>query len=105
MVEPHLWKQWMVTESLLTNAKRYLVLAAPHLEGGGSEELKQYEEYLEHNELGLALEELAGLGGSYSCRGAFWRSLEQAAEVMQLEEHAAQYRKEFLSVVRGKNDE
>lgn len=103
MVDPHLWKQWKVCTALLADARRYLVEAAPHLQHEGLSELAQFEEYLQHNELGLALEELAELGKAHPCRGGFWRDLERAAEAMKLPDRAEEYRKAFLSVVSGNN--
>lgn len=91
MVDPHLLKQWKVTEALLMDAKRSLQKAAPHLQRDGSAELAQFEIFIRHNELGLALEVLAELGESLSCGAGFWRDLERAAEVMELREEAAAY--------------
>jgi hypothetical protein len=98
-VDTRLAKQWMVMEALLDRAIRYLCDAAPHLRTEGVTELAMFEEYLQHNDFGRALGELASLGKNYPCKGAFWRSLERAAIVMELEAEASQYRKAFLSTV------
>lgn len=103
MVTPELWKQWKVTEVNLVNARRYLLLAAPELSDAKAVELQQFEEYLAHNELGLALKEIAALGEDRPCRGAFWRSLELAAESMRLTESQSMYRIKFLATLRGAN--
>lgn len=99
MVDVRLWKQWQVTESFLITAKAYLLQAAPQLERDDSVALEQFHMYMQHNELGLALGEIAELGKSHPCRGAFWRNLERAAEGMQLHELAAEYRVVFSSVL------
>jgi len=58
---------------------------------------KEFEEFIDHNELGLALEELEELGNLVPCRGGFWRDLERAAITMELMERAQTYRSRFLS--------
>jgi hypothetical protein len=57
---------------------------------GGS--LAQYEEWLDHNELELALDELADLGWANRSPQEFWECLGQAAGNMGLHECAARLR-------------
>ena len=99
MVDVRLWKQWQVTASFLTAARAYLLQAAPQFECDDSAKLEQFDMYMQPNELGLALEEIAELGKSYHCRGGFWRNLERAAEVMQLHDLAAEYHAVFSAVL------
>ncbi|WP_269533275.1 hypothetical protein [Chitinimonas sp. BJYL2] len=101
MNDPQLWKQWKVTESLLVSAKRRLLEAAPHLNQEDATALAQYENFIQHNEFGLALDTLAEVGSEYPCRGSFWRDLERAAEAMQLTERATEFRQNFISTLRG----
>jgi hypothetical protein len=54
--------------------------------------LAAFDDYLEHNELGLALEELAGLGEGNPTPTEFWALLVEAAEAMNIKSSAAQYR-------------
>ncbi len=61
MNNPRLWKQWKIVTALLEDARRYLVAAPKFAEDGGTS-LIRFNEYLAHNELGVALEELAILG-------------------------------------------
>jgi hypothetical protein len=55
--------------------------------------LKHFDEFIEHNELGLALDSLVYIADACSDDGqvvpaAFWKTLSQAAEIMQLTEEA-----------------
>jgi hypothetical protein len=54
--------------------------------------LTQYHEFLEHNELELALDILEELGHLISARGGFWRDLERAAENMGLADRLLAFR-------------
>ena len=77
-------RSWSVTRAHLGNARALLPSALhefPMIEEGS---LVQFEEYLENNELELALDELAGLGENNECPRAFWGELVAAAENMGL---------------------
>jgi hypothetical protein len=50
-----------------------------------------FHEFIEHNELELALEELERLGDATSAKGLFWESMLKAALEMKLDGHAARY--------------
>jgi len=68
---------WSKVESLLKKACEALAI--------DSSETQQFSEYLDHNELGLAWDELAELGQSDGGR-TFWLLMSQAAHEMQLTE-------------------
>ena len=53
-------------------------------EGGG---IEAYREYLDHNELELALDELEMLGTMNDVPDDYWSALATAAQVMGLREH------------------
>lgn len=53
-------------------------------EGG---RIDRYREWLDHNELELALDELEGLGANNPVPREFWVHLRDAAEEMRLERH------------------
>jgi hypothetical protein len=92
MSDAKLVKSWKVTETLLERARH--ALPAHH----GQEYatlLTQYREFLEHNELELALDILEELGHLISARGGFWRDLERAAENMGLGDRLPALRKAF----------
>jgi hypothetical protein len=102
MSNARLWKQWRVVSSLLEDSRRYLVLAAPELNASGS--LQQFDAYLNHNELRLAMEELAAIGSKEAPKAMFWRNLQLAAEAMELHAVASKFHQSFLATVSGKND-
>ena len=53
--------------------------------------LGRFEEWLGHNELELALDELEGLGEMNACSPRFWRELSHAARNMGLRKRSARY--------------
>lgn len=55
--------------------------------------IERFEEYLSHNELELAMDELEGLGELNSDPLDFWHELASAAENMGLRDRAAIYRR------------
>jgi hypothetical protein len=84
-----LHQHWAETERQLRAARAELSIA-PHQEPSlGTDD--RYQEYLDANELQLALEELEGLGQQNEASPAFWDMLRTAAERMQLREHAVRY--------------
>jgi predicted house-cleaning noncanonical NTP pyrophosphatase (MazG superfamily) len=84
MSDVELVKRWKITETLLERARHALPDAPVQHEQKCAEHLAQYREFLEHNELELALDILEVLGHLISARGGFWRDLERAAENMGL---------------------
>jgi hypothetical protein len=52
----------------------------------------KFREWLDHNELELALDELEALGDLLRVRGAFWEHLLLAATEMKLDENAQRLR-------------
>lgn len=90
-------KNWKITKQHLKTAVALLpssLIEYPENEGGS---LKEFHEYLEHNELGLALDELAGLGEANHCPAEFWRELAATAESMGLTEQATNYREKMAA--------
>ncbi|WP_145984254.1 hypothetical protein [Bradyrhizobium nitroreducens] len=92
MSDPKLVKSWKITEALLERARRALPVGH---EREYAARLTQYHEFLEHNELELALDVLEELGHLISARGGFWRDLERAAENMGLADRLPAFRKAF----------
>lgn len=81
---------WAVTRFHLEKACALLSLSLPvHTENGC---LDIYQEWLSHNELEMALDELEALGHLNSCSSEFWEELRIAAENMNLTEHAERYK-------------
>jgi hypothetical protein len=92
MADPELIKRWKITETLLRRA-RHALPEKPH--GEQAALLARYQEYLDHNELELALDALEELGHLLSAHGGFWRDLERAAENMGLSDRLPALRKAF----------
>jgi hypothetical protein len=92
MSDANLVKSWKITETLLERARH--ALPACH-EQDYAALLTQYREFLEHNELELALDILEELGHRISARGGFWRDLERAAENMGLVDRLPALRRAF----------
>ena len=84
-------RSWSITRSHFSTALSYL----PPEPVGGDEgwSLPRYQEWLEHNELELALDELAGLGEANMAPKAFWQELIAAANNMGLKDRAEAYEK------------
>ena len=57
--------------------------------------LRRHQEYLDVNELELALDELEALGDLLHERGSFWWHLLLAAEEMGFEQHAERIRQKW----------
>ncbi len=55
-------------------------------------QLLNYEEWLSHNELELAFDELEGIGQEIDCEQRFWFELLAAALEMSLPKHAERCR-------------
>ena len=77
-------RHWAAVEERLRAASRLLPLE-PH-------DLTPVQEWLRHNELGLALDELEGLAEKCRAQSGFWLEMEAAARMMELAAHAERYR-------------
>ena len=77
-----LLKSWAITTRHLTAAAE--ALGGPHR--------REYEEFMVHNELELALDQLEAFGEESHQPQQFWEHLLAAAENMGLTKHAARYR-------------
>jgi hypothetical protein len=95
MPNHELIKRWKITETLLERARNALPANPVQDEYETARLLEQYQEFLEHNELELALDVLEDLGHLLSAQGGFWRDLERAAENMGLSERLPALRKAF----------
>ena len=99
MADEKLQKIWMTAAAKLRHARQMLP-------GDVSPaELTQFDEYLDHKELELALQELEQIGRKYKCLGGFWRNMQRVADTMNLTQDAECYRQEFdRSLDRTKDD-
>ena len=80
---------WKRTAAHLNDARRELPADPVTGEEGGT--LSMFQEYLDVNELELALDELEGLATSNPTTTHFWYSLRAAASEMGLERHLDRY--------------
>ena len=81
-------KSWARTRSYLDNA--FVQLPTSPTEGEEGEEggsMQKYREWLDYNELELALDELEMLGEANGLGTSFWESLLRAAAEMELDDH------------------
>jgi hypothetical protein len=81
MASDELQRSWQITRQ--------------HLDAARSQLPKEYEDWLAHNELELAFDELEGIGLEVTCNHAFWSELLAAAENMSLPEHAERCRQQL----------
>jgi hypothetical protein len=96
MASPELQDSWRKTTEFLRDARSHLSEAA---EGICADEIAQFEDYLSHNELELALDSLeAAVCNSPGESLRVFELLISAAENMGLEKHAARYRTTVASV-------
>ena len=80
---------WKITQGHLEAA--YTQLLAPIKEDVAVATVENFQEWLTHNELELALDELEGLGQLNNATAVFWRELLAAAQNMSLQDHVARY--------------
>jgi hypothetical protein len=99
MASPELLKRWKATTALLKRAYRAIPPDSTETENRVVNLKKEFDEFLEHNELELALNCLEEIATLVPCRGGFWRDLERAAQMMKLEERAQQFRIQFLKTL------
>ena len=80
---------WKRTETHLNDARReFPEDPVPGEEGGTA---SGFQEFLDHNELELALDELEGMATTNPTTSHFWFSLRAAASEMELELHRDRY--------------
>jgi hypothetical protein len=84
-----LHQHWATVEERLRAARRILPVQLIEELAEGSAE--RFLEWLDANELELALDELAGLGELNTAPAPFWAELYAAAQQMGLVEHASKY--------------
>ena len=77
-------QHWAAVEQRLRAARDALIASTT--------DLAQFEEYLQHNELELALDELEALAERELASPAFWSEMQHAADAIELHGHAARYR-------------
>ncbi|RIK92224.1 MAG: hypothetical protein DCC71_24605 [Proteobacteria bacterium] len=77
--------QWTATHRFLEEARSFLPGCSD------PDRLRWYGEFLEHNELESALEQLELAARGKSCSPCFWRALLSASESMGLDDHSCRF--------------
>src|SRR5690348_4917987 len=94
-------KRLRSTEVLLRRALERLPEATDAVKVELSEVTASALHYLEHNELGLAFEDISGAAELVSAPGGVWRDLERAARLMNLHPEAERVHRRYLSAIRA----
>ena len=81
-------KQWNETAVLLKKARTYLDINNSSVDIINDNE---FNEYLKHNELELAIDEIEAMSDSFEVPKEFWQCLLKAADCMNLKEHSKRY--------------
>ena len=74
--------RWNVTRALLSEAQNSL--AALHTDADYQSLFALYREFIDHNELGLALDSLVNIARESSCPETTWKLLSAAADSMDI---------------------
>jgi hypothetical protein len=82
MASPELLRRWEKVRARLDEARAYLLAG----------EAEQVQEWLDHNELGLALDDLETVGLEATRQLEFWEAMASAAALMEMPDRAAQLR-------------
>lgn len=100
MEKEQLIKHWKIVKVQLDQAAQFL--QEPEQVTSEVKQLLVYREFLEHNELELALDELAEVAMNFGCKPGFWRRLKKPAIQMGLLEKAKEYEELFQEALAGK---
>ena len=95
-----LLRSWQITRHHLECART--LLPSPHIEDPHFGSMVQYEEFLQHNELELGLDELEGLGKLNHGSPDFWLELAAAAKNMGLQDRLAVYEMKLTNFSESK---
>jgi len=90
-------KRWRSTEAVLERARLALPLPEREAQVEFDQAISEYQEYLSHNELGLAFDALRGAAELVPSRGSVWKDLIRAAEFMELSDEIPDLEKRFVA--------
>ena len=90
-------KRWQSIETVLERARLALPQPEPGVRADFDEAIVEYQEFLSHNELGLAFDSLRYAAGMVPSRGAVWKDLIRAAEFMNLEDELPKLEELFIA--------
>ena len=80
---------WKKTTQHLAKAFQLL---PENFKEGDTETASSYKDFIEHDELELAMEQLEGLGEQNNCKPEFWEQLILASKSMGLESRTEYYK-------------
>jgi hypothetical protein len=89
VLSPVVQQSWQITTQHLEHARALVPFSAAAQPD--NEAIRRYEDWLDHNELELALDELEAMGEQHVGSTAFWQELLAAARNMGLTEHIQRY--------------
>jgi DNA-binding transcriptional regulator/RsmH inhibitor MraZ len=93
MASSELLEQWRITEEWLRRASSLIVVNSSSKDN----RLGAFDEYLSHNEFGLALEELEEAATRSPQGRRFWDAMVQAAMSMKLDDRARMFIDQWAS--------
>ena len=102
MADPRLAKSWKATEVMLNRAADFLL--DPDKFSLPEKSLAEYRDYLQVNELELAMLELEAIAREHGAKSGFWRRLQKAARQMNLQDKVAEYESDFHRALAESND-
>jgi hypothetical protein len=88
-------KRWRATEAVLERARVALPEPSSQVRDEFEVAISEYQEYLKHNELGLAFEALRDAAVLVASRGGVWKDLIRAAELMEMNVHIPELQRHF----------
>jgi len=88
-------KRWRTTEAVLERARLALPQPKRETRVEFDQAIAEYQEYLSHNELGLAFDALKGAAELVPSRGSVWKDLIRAAEFMELNDQIPDLERRF----------
>jgi hypothetical protein len=90
-------KRWRSTETVLERARLALPKPRHETKVEFEQAISEYQEYLSHNELGLAFDALRDAAGLVPSQGSVWKDLFRAAEFMELRDEIPELEKRFVA--------
>ena len=90
-------KRWRSTEAVLERARLALPLPEREAQVEFDLAISEYQEFLSHNELGLAFDALRDAAELVASRGSVWKDLIRAAEFMELRDRIPELEKRFVA--------
>jgi hypothetical protein len=102
MADPRLVKSWKATEVMLNQAAGFL--DDPEKFSLPEKDLAEYRDYIQVNELELAMLELEAVARKHGAKSGFWRRLQKAARQMSLHDKVEEYEAEFHRALKESND-